>query len=68
MKTNISRVIRIRLKDTLNQGPGDLEAGEPKTIYLEKDPPKGGTGTGGTGTGGGGNGGTGGSGGGPTPG
>ena len=51
MKTNISRVIRIRLKDTLNQGPGDLEAGEPKTIYLEKDPPKGGTGTGGTGTG-----------------
>ena len=53
MKTNISRVIRIRLKDTLNQGPGDLEAGEPKTIYLEKDPPKGGTGTGGTGTGGG---------------
>jgi len=49
MKTKIDRVIRIRLKDSENKGPGDPEVGDPKTIYLEKDPPENGDGPGGTG-------------------
>ena len=50
MKTKIERVIRIRYKDSLNKGPGDPEVGDPRTIYLDKDPPEGDPPTGDTGT------------------
>lgn len=39
MKTKIDKIIRIRLKDVDNSGPGNSEINNPKTIYLEKDPP-----------------------------
>lgn len=39
MKTNISKIIRIKYQDVDNRGPGDIESGEPRTIYIEKNTP-----------------------------